>query len=147
MCKTSMVPIPKTNLTQKGFTFIELLISLAVMGIAFLPLMQMFTTGMEQIYSISEINTASLLGREAMEKIKNLNFTEAQFKTSGDVWEPPLDKPPLSVNGRKWRIARKIDKYSKPLEVRIQVYSEPMNKVSKPAVEFVTLFADWEAAE
>ena len=132
---------------KKAFTFIELLISLAVMGIAFLPLMQMFTTGLEQIYSISEINTASLLGREAMEKIKNLNYTEAQLKAMGDIWEPALDKPALPMNGRKWRIARKIGKDSKPVEVRVQVYAEPMNKSTRPTVEFTTLFADWETVE
>jgi prepilin-type N-terminal cleavage/methylation domain-containing protein len=142
-----MIPTHKTILDIKGFTFIELLISLAVMGIAFLPLMQMFTTGLEQIYSIAEINTASLLGREEMEKMKNLNFTEAQLQKMGDVWEPPLNKPPLALNNRKWRVARKIGKDSKPVEVRIQVYADPLNKFSKPAVEYVTLFADWEAVE
>jgi hypothetical protein len=44
-------------------------------------------------------------------------------------------------------VARKIIGDSKPVEVRVQVYAEPMNKFSKPAVEFVTLFADWEAVE
>ncbi len=137
----------RRNHDRRGFTFIELLISLAVMGIAFLPLMQMFTTGLEQIYSISEINTASLLGREEMEKVKNLNFTEAQLIKTGDLWEPPLNKPPLEMNGRKWRVARRIGKDRKPVEVRIQVYADPLSKYSKPAVEFVTLFADWEAVE
>lgn len=130
-----------------GFTFIELLISLAVIAIAFLPLMQMFSTGLEQVYSISELNTASFLAGEAMEKLKNLSFTEAQIKALGDIWEPPLDKPPLVLNERKWRILRKIDKRSDPLEVSILVYSEPITQASKPIVELVTLIEDWEWTE
>ncbi len=131
--------------THDAFTFIELLISLAVIAITFVPLMQMFSTGLEQVYSISELNTASSLAREAMERLKNLNFTEAQIKALGDVWEPPLDKPALVLNERKWRVLRKVDKNSDPLEVRILVYSEPIAQTPKPAVELVTLIEDWES--
>lgn len=143
----TIVSREKTKVSLTGFTFIELLISLAVIAIAFVPLMQMFSTGLEQVYSVSELNTASFLAREAMEKLKNLNFTEAQIKALGDVWEPPLDEPALVLNERKWRVLRKVDKNSDPLEVRIMVYSEPITQGSKPTVELVTLIEDWEWTE
>lgn len=133
--------------THNAFTFIELLISLTVIAIAFLPLMQMFSTGLEQVYSLAELNTASSLAHEAMEKLKNLNFTEAQIKALSDIWQPSLDKSPLVLNEREWRVLRKVDKNSDPLEVRILVYSEPITEPPKPVVELVTLIEDWEWTE
>ena len=130
--------------TQYGFTFIELLISLAVMAIAFLPLMRMFTGGLEQVYTIGDMDTARYLGKEGMEKLRNLNYTKAQIRDIGDLWEPGLNKPPLEINGRKWRILRKVLKETDPLEVRILVYREPRLADSKPIVELVTLIEDLE---
>lgn len=129
---------------KNAFTFIELLISLAVIAIAFLPLMQMFTTGLEQVYSNAELDTARYLAKEGMEKLKNYAFSEAQIKDLGDVWEPGLDQPPLEINERQWRVFRKIDKNSDPLKVEILVFQEPIHSDSKPSVELVTLIEDFE---
>ena len=128
----------------RGFTFIELLISLAVIAVAFLPLMQMFSAGLEQVYFTSELDTARYLAKEGMEKLKNLALTEAQIKDLGDVWEPALDKPPLELNERKWRILRKVNKDSDPLKVNLLVFHDPINPDSKPIVEIVTLIEDLE---
>jgi len=138
---------PRT--TNHGFTFIELLISLSVIAIAFVPLMQMFSTGLEQVYYTSELNTSRYLAQEGMEKLKNLNFTKAQIKELGEVWEPALDKSPLILNERKWRILHRVNKNSDPLEVRILVFQEPITPNSKPALELVTLIEDleWTAEE
>jgi prepilin-type N-terminal cleavage/methylation domain-containing protein len=130
--------------TRYGFTFIELLISLAVMAIAFLPLMRMFTGGLEQVYTIGDMDTARYLGKEGMEKLRNLNYTKAQIRDLGDVWEPPLNQPPLEINDRKWRVLRKVFKETDPLEVRILVFREPRLADSKPIVELVTLIEDLE---
>ena len=129
---------------KKGFTFIELLISLAVMAIAFLPLMRMFTGGLEQVYTIGDMDTARYLGKEGMEKLRNLNYTKAQIRDLGDVWDPPKDKPPLEINARKWRVLRKVFAETDPLEVRVLVYREPMLKDSKPIIELTTLIEDLE---
>jgi prepilin-type N-terminal cleavage/methylation domain-containing protein len=137
----------------KGFTFVELLITLAVIAICFLPLMRMFSVSLEQAYQTSDLTTARYLAQEGMERVKNLGFTEAQLEDLGDVWEPALDKPPLELNGRYWRILRKIVKGTDPLEIRIQVYqvtSHPSTSLgagqspvtSKPIVEVVTLVED-----
>lgn len=130
--------------TRHAFTFIELLISLSVIAIAFVPLMQMFSTGLEQVYHISELNTSRCLAQEGIERLKNLNFTKAQIRDLGDVWEPALNKPALELNERKWRVLRRVNKNSDPLEVRVLVFQEPITPTSKPTLELVTLIEDLE---
>jgi prepilin-type N-terminal cleavage/methylation domain-containing protein len=130
---------------NNGFTFIELLITLAVIAICFLPLMRMFSVSLEQVYVIEDLTTARYLAQEGMEKVKNLGFTEAQLEDLSDIWEPPLDKPPLELNGKYWRVFRKIIKGTDPLEVKIQVHqvAGSRHQVSeKPIVEVVTLVED-----
>lgn len=134
------------NKHNNAFTFIEILITLALIAICFLPLTRMFSTALEQTCVISNLTVARYLAQEGMEKIKNLNFTESQLKDLGDVWEPPLDKPPLLLNENKWRVLRKIIKESNPLEIHIQVYQEESVKTKEggPIVEVVTLVEDLE---
>jgi len=141
-----------TNKRTNGFTFIELLITWAVIAICFLPLMRMFSASLEQVYVTNDLTVARYLAQEGMEKVKNLGFTEAQFEDLGDIWEPALDKPPLELNNRYWRVFRKIVKGTDPLEIRIQVYQ--LSAISyqlseKPIVEVVTLVEDldWNPVE
>ena len=129
---------------KNAFTFIELLISLSVIAIAFVPLMQMFSTALEQVYYVSELNTSRYLAQEGMERLRNLNFTKAQIKELGEVWEPAKDLPALEFNERKWRILRRVNKNSDPLEVRLLVFQEPISPTSKPVLELVTLIEDLE---
>ena len=135
-------PPPKKFLT--AFTFIELLISLTIIAITFLPLMHMYSTGLEQLYFTSELDTARYLAQEGMEKLKNLYFTEAQIKNLGDVWAPPLDAPPLELNNRSWRVLRRVKNNTDPLEVEIQVFQEPIKADSIPIIKLVTLIEDLE---
>lgn len=132
--------------SRKGFTFIELLIALAVMAICFLPLMRMFTVALEQTREAEDLSVAQGLAREEMERLKNLNFTEAQLESIGDVWQPPLDKPPLILNEKRWRALRKIVKGTSPLEVHILVYEDTQQtgQAVKPTIELVTLIGDLE---
>ncbi|MCK4649337.1 prepilin-type N-terminal cleavage/methylation domain-containing protein, partial [bacterium] len=145
-------PAPRSSgphfLTSKGFTFIELLITLAVIAICFLPLMRMFSVGLEQSDIASNLMSARYLAQGGMEKMKNLNLTEAQFEALGDVWEPPLDKAPLLLNEKSWRVQRKVIRGTDPLEVHILVYRiQPVasgSKAQEPVVELVTLIEDLE---
>ena len=138
---------------NNAFTFIELLITLAVIAISFLPLMRMFSVSLEQVCATNDLTTGRYLAQEGMERVKNLGFTEAQLEAISDVWEPALDKPPLEINGKYWRTLRKIVKGTDPLEIRIQVYQvtgKPANRqTGKPIVEVVTLIEDldWTVTE
>jgi len=135
---------------NSGLTFIELLITLAVIAIAFLPLMRMFSASIEQVLMVTDLTTARYLAREGTEKLKNLGFTESQILNLGDTWHPGLNKPPLLLNGKKWRVLRKIVKKTDPLEIRIQVYqitTKPAKQqIGKPIIEVVTLIEDLDWA-
>ncbi len=134
------------NNNSRGFTFIELLITLILIGICFLPLMNMFSVSLEQNNQTSDLTIARYLAQEGMEKMKNRHLTVSQLKQSGDLWDPPLNEAPSLVDGKNWRVLRKLI-VSEPLEVRIQVFREEdrlQNSSFKPVVELVTLIEDLE---
>jgi len=136
---------------QSGFSFIEILITLAVISVAFLPLMHMYSVCLEQTYVSGDMTTARYLAQEGMEKVKNSGFTEKQLVEMGDIWAPSLEDPPLVINGRKWRVKRRLIKGSDPLEVRIEVYQAVKGRetLEGPVLELVTLLEDldWASAE
>ncbi len=132
---------------NKAFTFIELLIALAVIAVCFLPLINMLIGAMEQVQEAQDLSIATSLAQEQMEKVRNLNFTKAQLVALGDVWEPALEEGPLVMNSKKWRTLRKIFKKTDPLEVHVQVFKvlDGGNILpEKPVVEVVTLIEDLE---
>lgn len=134
------------NNKHKGFTFIELLITLILIGICFLPLMNMFSVSLEQNNQTSDLTIARYLAQEGMEKMKNQHLTVSQLKQLGDLWDPPLKEAPLIVDGKRWRVLRKLI-VSEPLEIHIQVFREEdrlQKSFSKPVVELVTLVEDLE---
>lgn len=134
------------EIRNTGFTFIELLITLAVIAICFLPLMRMFTAGIEQAHEISSLSTARYLAQLGMEELKNSGFTQRQLEETGDIWEPALDNPPYSINGKNWRIQRKVSRGSDPLEVHVLVYEVTEKGVlalnETPVVDLVLLLED-----
>ena len=133
---------------NRGFTFIELLITLTVLSICFLPLMNMFSVLLVQTNYSSDITTARYLAQEGMEKIKNLNLTVLQLKDLGNIWDPSFKKHPIVIDGQGWRILRELDPQSDPLQIHIKVFKEKdlLDKERKaaPMVELVTLFEDFE---
>lgn len=140
----------KKKKKNSGFTFIELLITLAVIAIAFLPLMRMFSVSLEQAVAVSDLTTARYLAQEGMERLKNLGFTESQIASAGNTWNPSLNKAPLEINNRGWRVLRKVIKETDPLEVRIEVYrvtgNESAQPASKPVVQLAILIEDFDWA-
>ena len=70
---------------SKGFTYIEMLIVIALMGLCFVPLLQLFTESMDEVQQYSDLGTAVQLGREAMEGVKNLRW---RFSRSEKAYPP-----------------------------------------------------------
>ncbi len=125
---------------SKGFTYIEILIALAVIAILFIPMIQLFSCAASSVTVSGEGITAVNLARWEMERVKNLNVTKAGLKKIGDVWTPKLDEPVLELNHAKWRVLRRVKADSDPLEVRVEVYRS--DNLNKPVASSVTLIED-----
>jgi len=127
-----------------GFTYIELLVTLAIIAVLFVPIMQLFSHSLYSTGASQDLITATNLAKWEMEKTKNLNVTKIQLKEIGNSVYPALDKEPLEMNNMKWRIKREVIQESDPLEVRIHVYRN--NQMEMPVMTLVTLIEDttWE---
>lgn len=123
-----------------GFTYIEMLIVITIVGLCFVPLLQMFAQSMDEVEQYSDLGTALQLGREAMESVKNLRFTEAQIEAQGAIWIPPQKEPPVIVNQKGWRVRRSAVAHTDPLEVHVDVFRT--EDLEHSLVEFATLIED-----
>ncbi len=138
----------RLNNKNRGFTFIELLITLTVLAISFLPLMNMYTVMIDQSVFTSDLTSARYLAQEEMEKIKNRNLTVQQLKEMGDRWHPPLNEKALVLNKERWRVLRTIEP-TEPLTVKVQVFKEAeriSRKEPKPVASLITLIEDFHWA-
>ncbi len=133
--------ITHNSLLKKGFTYTEILITLAVMAALFVPMMQLFSYSLASSSVTGETIVALNLAKWQMERVKNLNYTVEQFKEVGSAYFPPLEEPPLELNGKKLRVFTDIDTGSDPLKVRISIFYDGRFK-DKPVVELMTLLGD-----
>jgi prepilin-type N-terminal cleavage/methylation domain-containing protein len=119
---------------QKGFTFIEILMTLAVIAVLFVPVMQLFSNALVSTNLNLESITAMNLAQSEMERTINLNLTTEQLQKIGTQVFPPETEGPIEMNGQSWRIRREIVSGTAPLEVRVSVH-----KAGDPERAFVTL--------
>jgi len=125
---------------KKGFTYIELLITLAIIAILFVPVMQLFSHSVYSSGTSQDLITAANLAKWQMERLKNLGYTKEQLQKIEENVYPPLDQPPLEMNNQKWRIIQDIPKEeSGPLQVTVSVYR---NGEAEPFITLVTLIED-----
>src|SRR3989338_1278579 len=129
---------------KRGFTFIEILMTLAVIGILFVPVIQLFNHAVLATSDSLELITATNLAKSEMERTINLNLSKTRLREEGERITPALNEDPLLVNKFRWRIRREVIEGSDPLEVRIHVYHD--GDLEKPVVSLVTLVEDmmWE---
>lgn len=125
---------------SRSFTYIEVLIALAVMAVLFIPMMQLFSRSLYSATISGDMITAVNLSRWEMERVKNLNITKNQLKIQGDVWTPKLEEEPLTINNAKWRILRHLKPDSDPLQVNVEVYLS--DNLKKPLSTLVALIED-----
>ena len=113
---------------------------MTLIAIIFIPLMKMFTVAMENAYSSKVMTTAVSIGREYMERVKNLNLPEERLKQlpSPELY-PPKGQPAFEINNTFWRVKRVIDKESDPVRIDIVVYEEGEQE---PVFTLSTLFED-----
>ncbi|MBI3333594.1 MAG: prepilin-type N-terminal cleavage/methylation domain-containing protein [Candidatus Omnitrophica bacterium] len=121
-------------MNRRGFTFIEILLTLLILMISIVPLLQLYATIVEETGAIDDMRTALDLGREEVEKVKNLALTEEQLKAIGNVVSPPI-----RLNRAVWFTVRVVDKASKPL--RVTVFTLKGSLSTRPLVSLVTIIA------
>lgn len=110
-----------SRVRSRGFTYVEILVTLSIVGLLFVPMMQMFTQAMMATATSRDLTTAVSLARWEIERIKNLsNDMPKIIELGGTMWPPPTE-PPLELNGQMWRIDRFINPSQKPVEVRVAV--------------------------
>ncbi len=123
----------------RGFTYIEVLLTLAILAVLFVPTMQLFSHAMEATRTSRDLMTAVSLVRWEMERVKNIGVSVERLKAAGNVVWPQETEEPVSLNGREWRIYRILKEGSAPLEVTVEVRAE---KETKPMARLVTQLAD-----
>ena len=147
-CFHTALRTPRNDgLSANGFTFVEILITLAVIGILFVPVMQLFSHSIYATADSLDLITATNLAKSEMERTLNMNKTKAQLREMGDQQFPPPAEPPMEMNHTQWRVYREFIEGSNPLEVRIHVYRDKDPK--KDVVMLVTLVEDmmWESVK
>ena len=125
---------------DRGFTYIEMLIVVALVAICFVPLLHMFVSSLEEVSQYSEMGTATQLGREALERVKNYRLSESQLERLGTLWLPPESESPLVFNHKDWRIKQTAVRGTDPLEIHIGVFRA--KDLKNPVIELTTLVED-----
>lgn len=128
-----------TRIKRHGFTFVEIILAITVMAIAFMPILNLFTTAVEQINLTNELSSALNLGREGMEMVRNLNLPVERLEQQQETYYPPYQEPPILLNHIEWRIHTVMHTGTRPLQVDVRVLREGSDT---PILEFTTLFED-----
>ena len=132
---------------SSGFTFIEILMTLTVIAVLFIPVMQLFSNSLFSTNVNLETITAMNLAQSEMERTINLNLTKAQLEQVGTLVIPPVTEKAIEMNHQFWRVKREIVPDTDPLEVRVSVYRE--GEPGKDLVTLVTLVEDlmWDSVK
>lgn len=130
-----------------GFTFIEILMTLTLIAVLFVPVMQLFSNSMASTNDNLQMITAMNLAQSEIERTINLNLTKAQLLAIGTQISPPENEKAIQLNQTLWRVKREIVPDSDPVEVRVSVYRE--GESEKELVTLVTLVEDmmWDSVK
>lgn len=122
-----------------GFTFVEILVTLSVMALLFVPMMQLFSHALEGAQVSRDLITAVSLARWEMERTKNLGIRPQRLKVIGNVTWPAEGEPAFSLNGRAWRLYRFLETESEPLQVTVEARREGEER---PVARLTTLLGE-----
>lgn len=87
---TALVPDAlKNHRRRRGFSLIEILVVVLIMGVAFIPLFGMFITGTKGAEEVTHNTVAVNLAAETLEIISNLPFSELDNYAAYQA--PPVD--------------------------------------------------------
>ena len=129
---------------MRGFTYVEILVTLVIVAILFVPMMQLFSQAMEATTMSRDLITAVNLARWEMERVKNLSATLEQVRARGGAVWPPLDQPAFQLNGCGWRIERRLKAGAEPLEVTVEVRRDGEGQKSLASLTTLLSKTVWE---
>jgi prepilin-type N-terminal cleavage/methylation domain-containing protein len=125
---------------RRGFTVLEILVAITVLGIFLLPLMSLLSRGLRSEAALSDVQTALKIAQDAMERLLDTQVKKAEIRDEGTT---------VTVGGITFRVERDaIDGRESdepalgtdPLEIWIRVYK---GEETAPIAELVTLKEDW----
>lgn len=95
---------------DKGFTLLEVMISVAIMAIVLTPLLTMHNRSLEFMYTSSKMSTATMLAKGIMEKVEIEGFPDTTYE-AGQVEEEGYEdmKWEAIVSDTSLEKLRKID--------------------------------------
>jgi len=128
-----MSTTPPTN--EAGFTLVEALLALTLLGITVVPLLQLYSASLGELLAAEERSVAISLAEREMERVRALGSDEARLRAGGAVCEPPVGQLPEQIGAANWRTCRALDAKSDPLELRIDVFRVAESKRGRPAGE------------
>lgn len=110
-----------------GFSFVEVLITIVLVGVAFMPMMQLFAVGMASMQEAKQYDTAVYYAEEEMERLALAGEDISVLRTAG-----PVERNPDAG----WRVQRICKPETQPLEIRIKVFRQGYEKSIYELVTF-----------
>jgi type II secretory pathway pseudopilin PulG len=124
-----------TSAGEQGFTLVEALLALTLLGITVVPLLQLYSSSLGELLAAEERSVAVSLAEREMERVRALGSDEARLRATGAVCEPPVGQLPERVGAASWRTCRALDAQSDPLELRVDVFRVAEGRRGRPTGE------------
>lgn len=127
------------GLLNGGFSLIEILVAITILGILLLPLLSFIGSQSKNEQKVEERKIALEIGKDAMEKLLSSNLRKIEIKD---------DSTEIILDDRRWKIVRDVIDGKEedepvtgtdPLEIWIRVYKRDS---PTPLAELVTLKDD-----
>ena len=97
------------NLKEKGFTLIELMIAMVVLGIGILALIQMQVAAMNGNLSANQMTTAMTLAQDEIEQLKRLALTDGALTDNNAGNNANLTSTPNAASLEHTDVGNPID--------------------------------------
>ena len=131
----------RTNHTPTGFSLVEVLISLAIMGVALLALVSVLTSGMKAQNKTSKHSIAHAVAEQTLERLAATLRTDSSASDDfwkGRPWALPTELSEVSVDGALFRCSAT----SRSLQAKGQEFGTLKGDSSNVA-RLVTLTVAW----
>lgn len=124
---------------RTGFTFIELVISMALLAIGIFPVLELFSSALSTVVATRTNVTAVNFANEALEMVKNMNLSVDQWIEMKQYDYPLPGEEDVIINGQSWNFSVVVTEPARPLPLEIRVFQSDS---SEPVLKLHTLLED-----